>query len=257
MYLNGLGLRKDKEEAMELLTESADSAYAPAAKALGEVYFKEQNYEKSFEYFDNASTNRKPLAIFEKAFMTEYALGTIQNTKLAIELYEKAANRNSKFALAVLGYFYGNSRFVRKDIPKSLNYYSRAAKINDNYVPVVFSSKQGKKLLPKLYEAMAIEGDLNSAYMLGFMYENGINTDINLGLAVIWYKMAAVKDLQGAQLNLANTYIKLEEFDEADKWFEIAAKNGSVEALHNRAQLYFSEFNNMKDDKKAFVNSNC
>ncbi len=65
------------------------------------------------------------------------------------------------------------------------------------------------------------------------------------------WKLATEKKDKKAQYSVGEFYFKLEKYEEAVKWFEIAAKNKSIEAGFKLAECYHSGKGVKKDYKRA------
>ena len=91
LYLNGIyPVKKDIEKAISLFEKAADKDYPYAYNNLGLIYESKGNIKKAFEYFI------------------------------------KSADLEESWALNKVGEFYRNGIYVKKDMQKAFEYYSRA-----------------------------------------------------------------------------------------------------------------------------------
>lgn len=81
------------EKNLKYLVESADEENKNAQSLLGILYFYgvkvQQDYKKSFYYFEKAATRHEPLAIMNLARCYENGYGIKKNEEIAINLYAK------------------------------------------------------------------------------------------------------------------------------------------------------------------------
>ncbi len=80
----------------------------------------------------------------------------------------------------------------------------------------------------------AEQGDSDAAADLGFCYDIGIGTPVNMEQAVIWYQRAASQNVARAQYNLGCCYEDAEgvskDMDQAMYWYQKAAMQGNESA---------------------------
>ncbi|MBM4213584.1 MAG: sel1 repeat family protein [Gammaproteobacteria bacterium] len=92
------------------------------------------------------------------------------------------------------------------------------------------------------WQLLAKFGDAKAQNELGWLYQNGLGTDPDAGLAVLWYRKAASQGLTVAQTNLGimlNDGIGVpRDHREASKWFSLAARKNDPSALNNLGVLY-------------------
>jgi uncharacterized protein len=139
--------------------------------------------------------------------------------------------------------------------------------------------------------ALANKGNAEAQYHAGMMYNNGIGTQRDIRRAFEWfqkstasndplgaYKLGCYYDGQGegvvandaaeglkyklvaakagyalAQHDVAIIYIKQENFDEAMKWFKLAADQGDPQSLYGLSGLYFQGKGTPKDLSMAYA----
>ena len=91
---------------------------------------------------------------------------------------------------------------------------------------------------------MALQGDLNACYQLGYIYENGEGVATNEPEAIRWYTKAATNGSPESQFNLA---MMMEQgrgcsvnLRKAFYWYEQAANQGDIEAQFNLGVCFTS-----------------
>ena len=102
--------------------------------------------------------------------------------------------------------------------------------------------KQNKfKEASKLFTKAANNGNLESAYILGYLYTGGIGVKPDLKKAVKWYKKAANGGHTNAQINLGWAYIGGQgvkvDYTKAAYWIKKAKDKGN-----KKAQVMWNEF---------------
>ena len=148
------------------------------------------------------------------ALFASGALGEVKHD-FALHLYQEAARRGVPFALRRLGFYYADGKHVELNL----------------------------KLAAELLEASAEQGDEYAAYNLATMYERG-NSAVkrDLGKAIRWYELAALKGIPEAQHNLAACYAHPEspvrDLQVAALWFHKAAEHGLALSMESLAHIY-------------------
>ncbi len=93
--LNGDGIPKNIEEAVNLLTLSANANYSEAQISLGKLYLNgvevPQNFQKAIFWLDIASKNNNPEAQYLIGYMYENGLGLEKNLDNAKNFYKIAS----------------------------------------------------------------------------------------------------------------------------------------------------------------------
>ena len=84
----------------------------------------------------------------------------------------------------------------------------------------------------------------NVQYAVGFYYENGVKTQVDLEKAAQWYKKAADQGHEEAQLHLGLLYAQgkgvEQDYQKAVSWLRRAANQGNANAQYNICLLYTS-----------------
>ena len=206
-YADGEGVDKNMPLAIKWVTKAADAGYVKAQAALGGAYFEgmeglDQNYALSEKYFllaaqkDNSEAQAAlsllyiEMEEYEKAMlwarkavqmeqpMAFLALGRIYDEGLGVEVdhkeglrwFEKAADKGDANAQNVVGNIYLNADYVKNDPKKAFKYYQMAA----------------------------AQGHLDGMVNLGYCYQEGIGTDMNIISAEEWLRKAAEGGSQDA-----------------------------------------------------------
>lgn len=99
------------------------------------------------------------------------------------------------------------------------------------------------------------EGHSQAQFLCGQMYQQGVGTEKNSGLALSWYKRAAKLGHMDAQMACAACYEAGEgttmNLKRALSWYEQAAKLGSVPAQLKCGRMYYCGRAETRSPKKA------
>ena len=94
----------------------------------------------------------------------------------------------------------------------------------------------------KLIKPLAESGDMEAEFTLGYFYENGHVTELNIAEAAKWYRKAADQGDAISQIGLGRLYEKgkgiEQNFVEAAKFYRLAAEQGSARGHFRLANLY-------------------
>lgn len=101
----------------------------------------------------------------------------------------------------------------------------------------------------------AEQGDAGAQYVLGIIYEHGMDVPQDDAEAVKWYRKAAEQGHAGAQLQLGSMYdlgrgVSQDDF-EAAKWYRVAAEQDSAAAQRRLGRMYAKGRGVLQDDAEA------
>ena len=92
------------------------------------------------------------------------------------------------------------------------------------------------------FRPLALAGNAQAQFYLGFIYRNGQGTREDFAEAVKWYRRAALQRVPGAQFNLGLMYDNgqgvPQDFSEAIDWYLRAAEQGVAGAQFNLGLKY-------------------
>ena len=105
---------------------------------------------------------------------------------------------------------------------------------------------------------LAKQDDAKSQYNVGLIYANGLGVTKDIDQAQNWYEKAAKHGNGAAQYNLAQLYTVEGENDshaykKAKYWYEKAVESGIPEAYNNLGTLLLEGLGTTKDEAKAFA----
>lgn len=98
-----------------------------------------------------------------------------------------------------------------------------------------------------LFKQLAKQGDAESQFLIGLMYDEGLGVAQSDKHAIYWYEKSAEQEYAYAQINIGAMYLKGQGVAQNDKqavyWFEKAAEQGSAEAQFNLGVMYINAQN--------------
>lgn len=169
IYLNGYGVLKDNQKALELMTLAAEQAYPAALFDLAAIYQEgkivPKDLKKSFTLTEQAANKGLPSAQFNLGVKYANGEGVPQNNNLAFKWYKKSANEGYALAQFNLALMYYEGKGVKKDLKMSYVWNILAAR--SNYIPAeksrdmdehklpVDEIKSGRDLADRIYERIS------------------------------------------------------------------------------------------------------
>ncbi|WP_448569409.1 tetratricopeptide repeat protein [Thalassotalea ganghwensis] len=176
IYLNGYGVSKDPQKAVELITKAAMQNYPEALFNLSVMHSEgtlvQKDLKAAFEYMKKAADKNLPSAQFNLGVMYANGEGVPKDSYRAVRWYEKAARQNyplAQFNLALM-YFEGNG--VKPSVIESYIWNTIAAK--SGYEPAIKSRdmderklsiediKEARAAAEKRYQQILVQVDLRT-----------------------------------------------------------------------------------------------
>ena len=219
-----------------------------------------------------AQRAEKAKTFYEEGYDYFYGISYPVNRTLAVKYFqeaEKLKNADALFFLSIHQQNNGNLKEATQAAKRSLELGNEAAKIKLGEI------QEDEKLMKEGFNALKKKvdsGDMHYANSLGYAYEFGIGTSLNIKEAMKYYEMAAKQNNALGMTNLADLYIQEDKlkkakpllvkaaekeygyaqyllamnfFDlysennkEALHWLERAAKNDEPEALYQLGVYY-------------------
>lgn len=187
-----------------------------------------------------------------------------QNMRQAALWLEKAAAQGNVLANYLLGLYYQEGELVKKDVKKSIQYFTYAAKhglvqaqheLADYYAHGKFGVDKDPSLAFKWTQQLAAQGDALGQANLGSFYFLGRGVEKNIPLAFYWYQKAAIQGIASAQASLGVFYEKgwniPEDKGKAFYWYQQAAEQGNATGQLNLAFCYANGWGVKKDLTQA------
>lgn len=180
---------------------SAKAGNIDAIYWVGNFYYDgtvvEENWEETFNCYKEAALKGHADAMNNYADMYFRGEYVEKNDKKAFELFSIAAERGVAESMYTLGYMYENGVGVEKDLAKSNYWFTQSALAGDVFAAnrlgnAAFQNNQGEEAI-RWYQIAANQQDVDGEFNLGFCYESGMGTPINMKKAKYWYQRAALQ----------------------------------------------------------------
>ena len=192
-------------EALERMTKLANDGYPKAQTKLGHMYERglgaDIDYQKAADWYLKAINSGDVKALSRLGFLYERGLGVRQDYGRAVELYEKAVSQGGYDGMSRLGQLYLHGNGVSKDTAKARSLFEQS--INGH--------RHGRGYA-----------------QLGYMYEKGIDTDVDYSKAIEMYDKAIDRGNPYASARKAWLYVKGrgvdEDYEKALGLVQLAAK---------------------------------
>lgn len=237
------GVGKDIKSAVHWMTKAAEGGNSFAQALISAFYWNnasQKDPEKAFYWAKKsyAQKDRAGALALGLIYMTgipakkgaDQNVVVEQDTQKAVECFTVASDAGLEVADHMLTVIYGNGfGNVKKDMDKCFDY-----------------AKKG-----------ATRGDTACMVTLGKMYYQGVAVDQNPKAGVEWLEKAVEKpDCEKGIASMLGVFYMTgsripQDYEKARKYFEIAAKQGSVTALTNLGNIYITGKGVEKDDKKG------
>jgi len=151
IYLEGIGVAKDKEKAFSYFSEGAKSLFPPSQNSLANLYMDGYpdpartffNYKKATKLYENAAMSGHKYAQFNIGDAYRTGKGKPKNLVEAHTWFEKAAEQGVQEAMYFLGVSYESGAAGTKNQPAAFHWFCRAAKENLKITQILESRYSG------------------------------------------------------------------------------------------------------------------
>lgn len=257
---------EEKLKAEEVITLVEESSVLSGEEAYekGEEYFRQENYDKAFEWYMKSAEKGYVSAIHDVGYMYAEGKGVAQDYSKAMEWYRKAADQGNALAQSNIALLYKNGSGVTMNYAKALKWFQMAAKQDDltalRNLGYMYEHGEGvatnyMKAI-EWYEKGASLGDAISQYNLGVMYYNGMGVKTDYIKAFEWYLKAANNGDEDAQNNIATMYFNgvgvEQNYLKAFNWYMKAADRGHSDSQNSVGFMYSNGVGVEKNSLKAF-----
>lgn len=245
MYYYGIGTKQDSSEAMPWLLKAAACHIQESYLLIGKIYLEKKDYDNGIIWLkkDYETGGKKGIVIiirkvkkrpelrndifkwllqnkspkdekvmFCLGLMYEEGWGTLGNDSEAFHWYVQAADKGHSEACYNVGYMYESGIGTYKDDKKAFNYYMCSAKQGNRdaiYAIAEMYYKSNEYEAAFKWYGKAAKRDYPIAfYKMGYMYESGIGTRMNIKFAYEWYLKAYRSGYLQAWEALENMYRK-------------------------------------------------
>lgn len=145
--------------------------------------FEKKDYAQAFSLYKNiADSQNNPEAMFRVGLMYSHGLGTVNDSKKAINYYENAANLGYGYAYHNLAVAYSKGILVPKNGEKAFNYYLQASKtVKESKAAIDFIEKERDRLT---LQKNACQDECIQTYLLADVKitDESISSLLNKGL---------------------------------------------------------------------------
>lgn len=161
IYIGEL-VEQDLQAVYEAYKKAALMEFPDAMNNFGDMYLRgevvDQDDAKAFYWFEKAANAGVPESMYTLGYLYKNGRGVVQDERLSNEWFEKSAIAGDVFAINKMGH----AAFAENDGELALSWYLKAAEKNDPY----------------------------GEYNVGFCYESGIGTEVDVKRAKYWYQKA-------------------------------------------------------------------
>lgn len=185
-YLQGDGVVKDVDRAIELYRTAAEKGSTQAQSNLANLYWHgreevPKNSALAVFWAKKAVENGSESVLFVLARAHETGEGAPESQKTAVKWYQRAAEAGQAPGLNNLAYFYLKGEVVEQDVDKAVELYKKASDLG---------------------HAMASNN-------LGILYRNGSEVDENLQASAQYFEKAVAQNHPSAAESLAKVKAQL------------------------------------------------
>lgn len=215
-YQNGIGVKKDVEEAIKYYTLAAMQKDLRAEYSLAILYLKEADYQQAFVWLNDAAFKGNSYAQFALAKINETGFNDDSgnpvvkpNKEQSLAMYTLAASSNfgpAQYNLAEIlvrskpENLSESAKRERTELIKNLYNGALTSGIKEASLPLAFfkaADKDSQKHLEafKFANDEAQNGNKNAALLLGLLYDRGVGVQQNRSQAISWYQKAPVNPI--------------------------------------------------------------
>ena len=188
----------------------------------------------------------KAKALYEEGYDYFYGITRPMNRTKAVEYFGgagKLENADALFFLSIHQQNHDNLKEATQTAKRSLELGNEAAKIKLGEI------QEDEKLMKEGFNALKKKvdsGDIHYANSLGYAYEFGIGTPLNIKEAMKYYEMAAKQNNALGMTNLADLYIQEDKLKKAKPLLVKAAEkeHGYAQYLLAMNFFYYKQENN-------------
>ena len=196
-----------------------------------------------------AQRAEKAKKLYEEGYDYFYGITRPVNRAKAVEYFLEAGkleNADALFFLSIHQQNHDNLKEATQVAKRALELGNEAAKIKLGEI------QEDEKLMKEGFNALKKKvdsGDMHYANSLGYAYEFGIGTPLNIKEAMKYYEMAAKQNNALGMTNLADLYIQEDKLKKAKPLLVKAAKKESGYAQYLLAMNFFDLYS--ENNKEA------
>lgn len=189
------------EAALQYYIKAAESNHADAANNVGWLYYREKDYTKAMDWYKRAIELGSTEAYSDMGLLYHHGLGVTRDYHQAKDLYQKSIQGSPHCGTALnrMGLLYQEGFGVdKKSHSTALDYFSKSAQLDADgtYISMGDMYRFGYGVTVSYEEASrwyckaALDKrNVDGQFNLGMMqYEGQIGSDVDLNLALPWFK---------------------------------------------------------------------
>lgn len=249
LYFRGVGVAKNEEYGLKLLTKAADKGYVLAQKKLGTYQLENKPLQmalKDGKLVKNTPENQEMLS-------------------KAIKNWELGAEKGGKVAIKELAFAYQDGLGVKRDYIKAVEYYIRLYKIDEKPEYEVFrkflelfrKGLAGDSQALRANELVEQAAEAGNTALMRFVGQCHCSQPSKVGgvenkIFLSWYLKAADKGDVKAKWVLANLHANKKDYQEAAKRYQQIVDLADLDkAKYNLSILYIYGKGVEKNETKA------
>lgn len=233
-----------QSEAFNVAKEEAKTGNSEAALLLAMMYERgisvPPNETEALYWYQKAAIN--PASAFILGTYYSEGFGLTKDLEKGQSLLQQAANAGFSYAylnLAVLKERAGQEFLADLDNARTAGNSTAGLLLADYYMSQDLSQTDQAvrmKQAREIYEYFAEKGDKDAQVKLGFLFDRGLDGQVNYNQAAKWYLASAEQNDPVAQFLLGQLYQlgrlgKEPDYNEAKKWYASAQKNYAKAAV--------------------------
>jgi len=221
------------EESYAILRKLADKNYGAAQSRLGHMYEngmgREINYKEAVKWYLKSIENGHAAAFARLGFIYERGLGVRVDVNKAVKLYKKGVALNNQHSQSRLGWLYQIGSGVEKNTKKALELYQQS----------ISNGKHGRGFA-----------------RIGFMYEKGVEVNLDYGQAAIYYQKAIERGNAYGSGRLGWLYVKgfgvEDNYEKAKELALYSARYNNSQGLSVLGHMYERGLGVEEDQDRSF-----
>ena len=236
MYLNGNGVKEDKEEGIRWLKKSAEEGYWYSMNWLGDIYESQRKYDEAAKWYKRSFEKGYDLGGLELGKYYHNGSGVQQDDFKAIELFKKVYN---------LGHFASGQAangigLLCRNQSEKIEWYKKSFEKDCGWGGLSLSEcyRDGINGVQQDY-ATAVK-ILKESYKL----EDSPSGYIANSLGDLYY--------EGKIDHMPDFFVHHPKFEEAVEWYKKAVEKGNARAYYSLANCYYKGQGVKIDKNKAY-----
>lgn len=216
-YMNGDGVAKDPQKAVEWFKKAAEEGNIEGITALGDCYFNgvgsHVNVFEAVKLYSEAAERGYANAQLKLGILLLTGRGVTMDFKNGIAWIEKAANQGNADAQTYLGVLYYTGDRIERDYNLAFKWFNKAAGNNPEasyYLSRYYMEGQGveknKEKAIELIKDAAQGGYAEAQYLLATFFDSGQIITQDYKQAFFWFEKAAMQNHPMAQQVLGRYY---------------------------------------------------